>query len=109
MLILLNQWISFGEDIVLCVLLRNTLKGLKSMLHMMNPALLSHQVFDIFSFFFFFFFFFGHMACGLLVPWPGIEPGNSAVKARSPNHWTTREFPLTKSLDPFFSIKPRKF
>ena len=56
MLILLNQWISFGEDIVLCVLLRNTLKGLKSMLHMMNPALLSHQVFDIFSFFFFFSF-----------------------------------------------------
>ena len=28
-----------------------------------------------------------------IVPQPGIEPGTSAVKARSPNHWTTREFP----------------
>ena len=32
--------------------------------------------------------------CGLwiLVPQPGIEPGPLAVKAPSPNHWTTREF-----------------
>ena len=28
------------------------------------------------------------MACGILVPQPGIEPAPSAVKARSPNHWT---------------------
>ena len=33
------------------------------------------------------------MACGILVPLPGIEPRPSAVKAQSPNHWTTREFP----------------
>ena len=33
------------------------------------------------------------MAYGILVPRPGIEPGSSAVKARSPNHWTAREFP----------------
>ena len=41
-------------------------------------------------------FFFGprRMACGILVPQPGIEPGPSAVKAWSPNHWTTREFPI---------------
>ena len=32
-------------------------------------------------------------ACGILVPWPGIEPGPSAVKVLSPNHWTIREFP----------------
>lgn len=25
-------------------------------------------------------------------PWPGIELGASAVKAHSPDHWTTREF-----------------
>ena len=31
-------------------------------------------------------------ACGILVPRPGIEPAPSAVKARSPDHWTTREF-----------------
>ena len=33
------------------------------------------------------------MACGILVPRPGIEPGPSAVKAWSPNHWTARELP----------------
>lgn len=32
--------------------------------------------------------------CGILVPWPGIEPGPSAVKAESLNHWTIREFPI---------------
>ena len=35
---------------------------------------------------FFFFFFFDHMACGILVPRPGIEPGPSAGRVRSPNH-----------------------
>ena len=32
--------------------------------------------------------------CGLwdLVPRPGIEPGALAVRAQSPNHWTTKEF-----------------
>ena len=32
-------------------------------------------------------------AFGILVPWPGTELTPSAVKARSPNHWTAREFP----------------
>ena len=32
-------------------------------------------------------------ACGILVPWPATEPAPSSVKARSPNHWTDREFP----------------
>ena len=32
------------------------------------------------------------MACGALVPRPGIEPVPPAVEAQSPNHWTTREF-----------------
>ena len=31
------------------------------------------------------------MACGTLVPPPGIEPVPLAVEAWSPNHWTTRE------------------
>ena len=30
---------------------------------------------------------------GILVPLPGIEPGALAVRARSSNHWTAREFP----------------
>ena len=38
-------------------------------------------------------FFFGCTACGIIVPRPGIEPGPSAVRAQSPNPWTTREFP----------------
>ena len=48
-----------------------------------------HHVF----FCFLVFFWSHHEACGILVPWPGIEPGASAVKVQSPNHWTTREFP----------------
>ena len=34
-------------------------------------------------------------ACSILALRPGIEPSPSAVKARSPNHWTAREFPET--------------
>ena len=30
-----------------------------------------------------------HMACGILVPQPGIEPGAPALEAWSLNHWTT--------------------
>ena len=37
------------------------------------------------------FWFFCH-AGGILVPWPEIEPGPSAVKALCPNRWTAREF-----------------
>ena len=40
------------------------------------------------------FLFFGLKACRILVPWPGIEPRPSAVKAQSPNHWVTRNSPL---------------
>ena len=41
------------------------------------------------------FFFWPRLAaCGILVPRPGIEPGSTAVKAQSPNHWITREFPV---------------
>ena len=37
------------------------------------------------------FWFFCH-AGGILVPWPGIEPGPSAVKALCPNRWMATEF-----------------
>ena len=93
------------------------------------PIWSSHSTFGIYpweakmyahtkSFFFFFlvkfsslfFFFFGHaMACGNLVPRPGIEPGPLAVRVQSPNHWTAREFPLffffpTQSYTPMFRV-----
>ena len=49
---------------------------------------------------FIWFWFFGqtHVACRILVPWPGTEPGPLAAKVRSPNHWTTREFPWNSNL-----------
>ena len=40
-----------------------------------------------------------HMACGILVSQSGIEPAPLAVKAWSPNHWTTREFPVDMFLN----------
>ena len=36
-------------------------------------------------------------SCGILVPWPGIKPRPSTVRAWSPNHWTTRKSPKTFS------------
>ena len=39
-----------------------------------------------------------HMACRILVPWPGIEPGPLAVKVGNPNRWATRDFWLTPFL-----------
>ena len=38
------------------------------------------------------------MACGILVPWPGIEPIVLAVKVRSLNHWTDKEILSTELL-----------
>lgn len=32
-------------------------------------------------------------ACGVLVPWPGVEPVLPAVEAPGPDHWTSREVP----------------
>ena len=41
-----------------------------------------------------------HMACRILVPWPGIELMPPAVEMWSPNHWTTKGFPLIHRLMP---------
>ena len=40
-----------------------------------------------------FFFWLHHIACGILVPPPGIEPTFSALGTQSFNHWTIREVP----------------
>ena len=42
---------------------------------------------------FLFFFWLCCMACGILVPQPGIEPMPPALEAQSFNHWTAREVP----------------
>ena len=52
----------------------------------------------------FFFFFFGPETCRILVPQPGIEPRHLAVKARSPNPWTTREFPTKDYFLSYFTL-----
>ena len=41
-------------------------------------------------------------ACGISVPRPGIEPGPTAVKAVSSNHWITRGSPRANILWTFF-------
>jgi len=45
------------------------------------------------SFLFLFFFCQCHLACGILVAWPGIEPMPPTVEARSLNHWASRKSP----------------
>ena len=47
-----------------------------------------------------------HMACRILVPWPGIEPMPPVLEAQSLNNWTTREVPLYHSEGKvsFFSV-----
>ena len=47
------------------------------------------------SLFYFTLFYFWpyHVACKILVPWPGIEPMPPAVETWSLNHWTAREVP----------------
>ena len=44
-----------------------------------------------FVYLYLFIFTFWHVACGILVPWPGIEPMPPALGAQNLNHWTTRE------------------
>ena len=53
------------------------------------PHLLLKKIFLICSLF----FWMCCTACRILVPWPRIEPGPSAVKVPSPNHWTIGEVP----------------
>ena len=50
---------------------------------------------SVFFFFFcFLFFWLSHAACGILVPQPATEQRPSALRAWSPNQWTTWEFPF---------------
>ena len=42
---------------------------------------------------YFIFFWPYHVAHGILVPWPGIQPTPPALRAQNLNHWTSREVP----------------
>ena len=48
----------------------------------------------IILFYFYLCLFIWPSGCGILVPQAGIEPRALAVKAQSPNHWTSMEFPV---------------
>ena len=48
---------------------------------------------QLYSFLILFTYLFDCATDKILVPQPGMEPVPPAVEARSPNHWTTREFP----------------
>ena len=70
--------------------------------HRFLPSLFSqvpgehHPGFKVFSFFFFPFwikFFFCRLACGILVPWPGIEFMPPVLETWSLNLWNTRKLP----------------
>ena len=64
-----------------------------------KPVTSSHRNQGLLHPLFFLFFFWPRcVACGILVPWPGIEPVPSAVKAPSLNHWTVREYPILLKL-----------
>ena len=51
-------------------------------------------LFFYFHFYLFNFFWPHRVACGILVPQPGIEPAPPALAACSVNHWTAREVPI---------------
>ena len=60
---------------------------------------------DITWFTFFFFIFWPcHVACGNLVPQPGIEPVASTLRVRSLNYWTSREIPRLTVLKYYFDF-----
>ena len=59
------------------------------------PRDISPRVFTVF-----FFFWLRCVACGILVPRPGIKPVPHAVEVQSLNHWTTREVPPPHVFNP---------
>ena len=54
-----------------------------------------------------FFFWLCHVACGILVPRPGIEPMASAVEVPHLNHWAAREAPWSLILRNLQKVNPR--
>ena len=57
-----------------------------------------HKKEELADFALFVWFLAGARACGILVPWPRIEPRLSAIRLHSPNHWTTRQCSIELTL-----------
>ena len=66
--------------------------------------LISFLSFFLFSFFFWLYL----MACGLLLPQPGIKLRSLAVRVLSSNHWTTRKLPKS-CLSLSINLTPTKY
>ena len=62
------------------------------------------QLVTVVFLFCFFVFWLHHVACGILAPWPGIEPMPPAVEERSPNHWTAKEVPVMAFFNLLFNV-----
>ena len=87
-----SKWKSTGGP---CVVITNAVTIDSSRLYLWEASLSLSLSFFFFqcTYLIFWGVWWGGLACGILVPQPGIEPGPTAVEARSPNHWTTREVP----------------
>ena len=55
------------------------------------------------------FLFLATVACGSLVPQPGIEPVLPALEAQNLNHWTAREVPAVLDINGSHFISPSDF
>ena len=53
----------------------------------------ARRAWSIHSWYICYYYWLHHVICRILVPQLGIEPTSLAVRTRSPNYWTTREFP----------------
>ena len=75
--------------------MHHTLKGLIVESGFLTPGLeLFVSLNPCSNFIFILIFWSYHVACGILVPGPGIKPATPALEVQSLNHWTTREVPL---------------
>ena len=104
------MWLSLFPDLNSSMILRNNSDCVKNLweippqsssisrtlvtptwLHKSNPApLLLLRLYSL-SLFFKIYFWQYCVACGIFVPWPGIEPTSLVLEALSLSHWTARE------------------
>ena len=67
----------------------------------MSPSLITARKsasHDLLKNFYLFIFWLCPVACGILVPGPGMESTLPAVEVRRLNHWTAREVPASANL-----------
>ena len=80
----MNPGVFFCQEIFLFIFSFN-FGHVANFLIVLNTQRLNHVGFFLFV------FWLCYIACRILVPGPGIEPGPSALRACSPSHWTTMQ------------------